>query len=102
MNLNLSSKVRSKLHDKHRVSEEEIIQCFCSREKGYLLDEREGHKTTPPTRWFIAETDYGRLLKVACVFEETQNENGERNIQIHIKSAYEPNDIEISIYNRKA
>lgn len=102
MNLYLSNKVRTKLREKHGVSEEEIIQCFCSREKGYLIDQREGHKTNPPTHWFIAETDYGRVLKVVCVFVEEKNANGDRIIEIHIKSAFEANDVEKSIYNRKA
>ena len=69
MNLNVSTKVRQKLADKHGVQVDEIAQCFCNRENGYLKDTREDHQTNPPTLWFIAETDYNRKLKVEFIFE---------------------------------
>jgi hypothetical protein len=50
---------------------------------------REEHVTDPPTRWFVAETDVGRLLKV--MFMQT-------NEGIVIKSAYEPSEAVIRIY----
>jgi len=52
---------------------------------------REEHRTNPPTHWFLAETCYGRLLKVVFV----PDTNGK---DIYIKTAYEPNETEIRIY----
>ena len=98
VSLIISSKVRRKLQTKHSVREEEIYECFASREGKYLTDTREDHKTDPPTVWFISETDRGRLLKVVFVVVFVQGKNGET----FIKTAYEPNLIEIQIYNRKA
>ena len=46
---------------------------------------REEHRTNPPTHWFLAETCYGRLLKVVFV----PDTNGK---DIYIKTAYEPNE----------
>jgi len=93
MGLYISDAVRSKLDTKHGVSEEEIIECFCNKERThkFLTDTREDHKTDPPTKWFIASTDFGRLLKVVFI----QCADG----TISIKSAFPPNDIEIRIYN---
>lgn len=94
MNLKISNKVLQKLTQRHGVCEEEIIQCFTSREKSFLEDSREDHKTTLPTQWFIAETDHGRKLKVVFMLDA--------NGAIHIKTAYDANDIEKRIYNRRA
>jgi hypothetical protein len=46
----------------------------------YVEDTREEHRTDPPTKWFVSETDYGRKLKVIFV---------ERGEGIYIKSAYD-------------
>ena len=92
MGLVISPKIKEKLRHKHWVSEEEIVQCFASREGRLLTDLREEHRTDPPTHWFIAETSYGRLLKVVFV------PIGE---DIHIKTAYEPNETEIRIYKKR-
>lgn len=89
MTLIISPRVREKLALRHRVTEDEIIQCFANREGKYLIDKREEHATDPPTRWFVAETDVGRLLKV--MFMQT-------NEGIVIKSAYEPSEAVIRIY----
>jgi hypothetical protein len=51
-------------------------------------------KTNPPTLWFIGETDQGRILKI--VFVELKNGIYE------IKTAYEPNDVEVKIYENYA
>ncbi len=61
--LHMSDAVRKKLKDKHGISEEQVQCCFLNRERGYLFDDREEHKTDPPTRWFIAEDDAGKLIK---------------------------------------
>jgi hypothetical protein len=54
-----------------------------------LEDTREDHATDPPTRWFIARTNHRRLLKLAYVC---------RGNNIYIRTAYEPNAVELSIY----
>lgn len=92
MALVISPKIRAKLAAKTPpVADAEIEQCFANRKSIYLFDRRERHKTVPPTRWFVAETDYGRKLKIAFV-----PENGD----IFIRTAYDANDEEIRIYNK--
>ncbi len=95
MSLRISAKVKAKLQKKHNVTEEEIIECFQSCENGYLLDEREDNQTDPPTQWFISETDYGRLLKVVFIMHYEDR-------VVEIKTAYEPNNDEINLYNKIA
>lgn len=90
MPLTISAKVREKLANKKPpVTQEEIVQCFTNRTGSYLLDEREDHDSDPPTRWFIAETDYGRFLKIAFIAKEGT---------IIIRTAYDPNADEKRIY----
>ncbi len=92
--LKISAAIIDKLKRKHQVTASEIYECFLNRTKGLLEDTRVNHKTHPPTLWFIAETDHGRLLKI--VFIELSNGNYE------IKTAYAPNKIEADIYERYA
>ncbi|MCD6040117.1 MAG: uncharacterized protein K0S27_1517 [Gammaproteobacteria bacterium] len=92
LNLIISRIVAEKLFKKHYVTIEEVEECFLNRNKGLLEDKREKNKTNPPTLWFIAETDQGRLLKI--IFIELQNGTYE------IKTAYEPNDNEVKIYEK--
>lgn len=64
MELMISQKIRLKLSEKKPpVTEDEIIQCFSNRDGHFLEDSREDHQSDPPTRWFIAETDYGKNSK---------------------------------------
>lgn len=91
MALKCSSAVKQTLAQKHGVSLEEVQQCFANREGNLLEDIREEHKTDPPTQWFIAETDYGRRLKVAFMFKDGD---------IIVKTAYEPNQTEERIYRK--
>lgn len=91
--IEISQKVRQKLTTKHGVSEDQIVECFANRDKGYLRDLREENQTNPITLWFIAETDYGRLLKIAFM---------EYPDKYVIKSAYDPNAEEIRIYTKYA
>ena len=70
MAIKISHKIREKLEEKHNVCEDEVVQCFANRDGHYLRDEREEHKSDPPTQWFIAETDYGRKLKVVFVMKD--------------------------------
>ena len=95
MALVISNLIRQKILQKHGISENEVIQCFASREGGFLEDTRENHKTNPPTKWFIAETDYGRKLKVVFM----QSVDGK---DIHIKTAYLANEEEKCIYEKYA
>ena len=85
----ISPKIRSKLALKHNVKPEEVEQCFANRNGEYILDTREEHATNPPTHWFIAETNYGRKLKVAFVAEHGN---------IYIRSAFEPSQATIQNY----
>jgi hypothetical protein len=92
MALVLSRRVREKLASKTPpVSEDEILQCFANRSGRYLLDHREQNQTDPPTRWFLAETDYGRVLKVVFI---------QKDQLVVIKTAYDPNGIERDISRR--
>ncbi|HAN56607.1 MAG TPA: ADP-ribosyl-(dinitrogen reductase) hydrolase [Betaproteobacteria bacterium] len=73
------------------VTESEIVQYFANRTGKDLIDTRAQHLTNPLTRWFIAETDFGRNLKVAYM---------PTNSGIVIKSAYDPNATELRIYKK--
>lgn len=85
----ISPDILLKLRDKHAVSKREVEQCFENKCGDYLIDEREDHRTDPPTLWFIAPTNRGRLLKVAFMF---------RDGNIHLKSTFEPYQSEIDDY----
>ena len=95
MKLEIHSRIRQKLSQKHKVSEDEIVQCFANREKGFLMDTRENHRTEPPTRWFVAQTDFGRKLKVVFVQDASTR-------VVTIKTTYEANAKEIEIYDKYA
>lgn len=92
-NLIVSAGIISKLKDKHAISIREVEQCFENREGGYLEDTREDHRTDPPTEWFVAPTNKGRLLKVVFVF---------RDGNLYLKSAFVADDAAIAIYRRFA
>lgn len=91
MGIVISQKIIEKLKTKHNVNEEGIHECFANRIGGYLLDTREEHDSDPPTQWFISETNYGKVLKVVFI---------RRDEDIYIRTAYEPNEKEISIYKK--
>ena len=88
-----SPSVLQKLKARHSVETNEVEECFSNRYGLTLVDDREEHKTEPPTRWFIAETASGRLLKVMFV---------KLDDKYHIKSAYEPSPSAIEIYEKYA
>ncbi|MCB4360910.1 hypothetical protein [Quatrionicoccus australiensis] len=82
MKIIISSRVREKLDVKHDgVSIHEIRECFANRDGKILIESREEHLTNPLTRWFIAETNFGRELKI-CYMPIRD--------EFHIKTAYEP------------
>ncbi|MBX9769949.1 MAG: hypothetical protein K2X29_01180 [Candidatus Obscuribacterales bacterium] len=90
MNLLISDAVQTKLREKHRVNEYEILECFVNRKRSTLIDNRERHRTDPPTRWFIADTDNRRRLKV--VFIQLTR------MDFVIRTAYEPDVNEERFY----
>lgn len=78
----LSPAIRAKLaQPDHNVTEQEILQCFASRERTFATDARPEHQTPIPTQWFVAETDSGRKLKVVFIYDR------EAGI-VDIKTAY--------------
>ena len=89
MSIVISNKIRDKLLHKHNVTPEEVEQCFANVNGEYILDVREEHRTDEPTYWFIAETNYGRRLKVVFVREHGK---------IYIRTAFEPNQATIANY----
>jgi hypothetical protein len=92
MSIKISQKVLAKLTSKQPpVTPTEIEQCFVNRSGIYLEDTREEHQSDPPTRWFVAETFYGRKLKVAFIV---------RGEDLHIRTAYDANPEEIRIYSK--
>lgn len=88
-NLLISQKVLQKLHDKHSVCRREVAKCFENCKEQPLGDDREDHRTEPPTFWFLARTNRNRLLKVVYI----QNEQ-----TFTLRTCYEPNEEEIRIY----
>ena len=91
MSLVLSTKILEKLATKHGVKKDEIEQCFANRTGKYLTDTREDHQSDPPTSWFIAETYFGRQLKVVFVA---------KGDDIYIRTVFPPNSEEIRIYKK--
>ena len=89
----ISSKIKTKLKQKHNVSLEEVAECFYNRSLGTLIDNREAHKTQPPTQWFIAKSDKGRILKVIFVME---------NGKVFIKSCFDADKASQRIYRKVA
>jgi hypothetical protein len=81
MGFKFSPAVIDKLKNKHNVTQKEVMECFNNGEAIFFIDDREEHATDPPTKWFMAPTNRGRLLKVFFIVE-----NGD----IEIKTAFEP------------
>lgn len=92
MTLVIAPRIRAKLAAKNPpVATDEIIQCFANRNGVFLYDDREEHKTEPPTKWFVAETDYGRKLKIVFIQD---------GVNVIIKTAYTPGRDVIRLYKR--
>lgn len=88
-NLIITAKILDKLKVKHGVVRLEVEQCFSNRTGKLLTDNRELRKTNPPTLWFIAKTNRGRLLKIVYI---------QKGMEVHLKSSFDPNAIELGIY----
>jgi uncharacterized DUF497 family protein len=92
-NLKISPEVLEKITKRHNVTVSEVEHAFANRIKGLLKDNREQHKTDPPTLWFVACTNAGRLLKIVYI---------QAGHDIHLKSAFDPNEDEKRIYDKYA
>ena len=86
----VSLSVEKKIREKHGVTIKEVHECFQNRTGCLVMDERERHRTWPPSEWFIAETDRRRVLKVVFIVEDDES--------IPVKTAYEPSNREEEIY----
>lgn len=94
MRMFLSPKVRDKLaREDHNVTQDELLQCFANRDRSFATDNRPEHQTPIPTQWFVAETDYGRRLKVVFIYEPSSG-------VVQIKSAYPATDRVTEIYEK--
>lgn len=93
MNLRISDATLEKLKDKHQVTRREVEQCFDNKCGLFLTDDREDHRSDPPTLWFVAPTNQGRLLKVIFIY---------RDGAIHLRSAYDADESARRLYDDKA
>ena len=91
LNLVITPSIKHKLEVRHGVTELEVRQCFLNLCGTYLVDDREDHRTDPPTLWFVAETDRGRKLKIIFVPVDGN---------IMLKSAYDASPEVQGIYDR--
>jgi len=91
MSLVISDVIREKLASKHGVTETEVRQCFENREHKTLVELRTQHLTDPPSHWFVAETNRGRLLKIVFVPVDGR---------YYLKTAFEPSDEAVNYYYR--
>ena len=89
-NLLISPDTLEKLTSKHSVTRREVEQCFENKCGLYLVDDREEHRSDPPTLWFVAPTHNGRMLKVIFIY---------RDGQVHLRSAYNADADVQRIYN---
>jgi len=87
----ISKRTKTKLLEKHNVTEKEVTECFYNRDRTALKDPREEHQTDPPTLWIIAETNHCRSLKLIFMVSEGN---------VILKSAFEPNQNEIDMYDK--
>lgn len=88
--IGIDESIQKKIEDRHKVSMTEMCEAFLNRANvSPLLDSRAANATNPPTVWFIARTNSGRLLKVVYV------KSGSDFI---IKTTYPPNQAEIDIW----
>ena len=76
------------------VSVGEVEEAFLQWDGYWVLDNREDHKTIPPTYWFLSETFDGRLLKI--VIKPVPNTD-----YAYVRTAYDAYEEEIKIYEQK-
>ncbi|MFM7025046.1 MAG: ADP-ribosyl-(dinitrogen reductase) hydrolase [Limnohabitans sp.] len=87
----VSEAVKTKLQKRHQVTLREVEHCFMNMEGRLLYDNRALTKTNPPTLWFIALTNQNRKHKIVYI---------QKGSQVILKTAYEPNAVELDIYER--
>lgn len=92
-NLVISQAILEKLSAKHQVERREVEQCFLNKCGAYLMDTREDHRSDPPTLWFVAPTNQGRILKVIFIF---------RDGKVFLRSAYDADEAVRRIYDANA
>lgn len=94
MGYKFSRTVIDKLRTKHNLTQKEVMECFANGEGIYLIDRREEHRTDPPTKWFMAPTNHGRMLKICFMLVEGD---------IVVKTAFEANkSVHLETYIRLA
>lgn len=93
MPLVISETIRAKMQAKHGVSPKDVRECFENRRGPFLTDDREPHRTDPPTLWFIAPNNHDRMLKVCFVL---------RAGKLYLRTCYPPNKAELAIYESQA
>lgn len=91
----ISAKIREKIAQLSHgeVTEREVRECFMERCGKVCYDDREEHRTDPPTKWFVAPTHQGRLLKIVYVEDEEH---------IYLKSAYLASPVIETLFNLNA
>jgi hypothetical protein len=94
MDLLISPATAHKLKYEHHVTEQEVRQCFANRVRETIIDDREAHRSVPPTEWFIADTNAGRRLKVVFVAVLTDE-------VVVLRTAYPPNKSEERLYEQE-
>jgi uncharacterized DUF497 family protein len=95
----ISPAVRKKLAAKHNVTEDEVRQCFLNVNGVFLRDKRERHDSDPPTWWFVAETNRGRLLKVCFCSRRIETSKGHA-VLTEIKTAFPPDVDDLECWKR--
>ncbi|APJ03664.1 hypothetical protein [Silvanigrella aquatica] len=93
--LKTSTRVLRKLKEKNNFDWYEwyeLEEAFWNSSGRFLEDTREENRTIPPTLWIISTTDDGRKIKIVFI----EKVNGD----LEIKSAYEPNELEVKIYDK--
>jgi hypothetical protein len=94
MQLFASNGVKEKIIGTHGVSFLEAEEAFNNFSGFPLKDIRAAHRSKPTTVWCLAETYDGRLLKLVFVpFPEAG--------YAILRTAYEPDDVEIDLWNEK-
>lgn len=89
----VSRKVKEKIENRHELLIREICEAFANKEGAFLRDAREDPDKMPFSQWFVAQTDKGKLIKVAFILDD-------ENRKVIIKTAYEPNEEEVRIYKK--
>ncbi len=86
-----TSRVIEKILLFHKIDILEVEEAFNEWVGRPLIDTRTQHKTMPPTVWFCSATLDGRILKIVGIPLKESKE-------FVLKSAYEPEDWEIDLY----